>query len=263
MLTGHFIESSKGKVFVTQFGDITQSHAILCLPSITEEMNLSRAVIAGQAEYFRLAGFPTFVLDYSGTGDSEGELEDVTVTDWHDDIVHVGNWLQAQGITSISLWGVRFGSLLGLAFAKSLSEQLPILSQLHWQPIVNGALFAKQFLRLKQINQLMNKQSKINWREQLTLDGTLDIAGYRISNTLFKSIEQLKVSDDFLPEHFIDWRDLGSGSVSPYIARVTKHWDANSYQVSKVNTPAFWQIPEVYKLPDLYQSHASFLTRIR
>lgn len=262
MLSGHFIQSSQGKVFVTQYGEINQSHAILCLPSIAEEMNLARAVIAGQADFFRASGVPTFVLDYFGTGDSEGELEQATVKDWHDDIINVGHWLQELGVETISLWGVRFGSLLSFAFVNSLTEQLPITNQLHWQPIVNGALFSKQFLRLKQVNQLLNKKTSVNWREQLSLEGTLDVAGYRISNPLFKSIEQLKVSDEFRPQHFIDLRDLGVGSLSPYIARVTQHWPSTHFKVSKQITPAFWQVPEVYKLPELYQSHTDFLQRI-
>ncbi|MCW9008169.1 MAG: hypothetical protein OQK02_09550, partial [Marinobacter sp.] len=70
MLTGHFISSEQGNIFLTQFGEILGNTAILCLPSITEEMNLARAVVAKQAQGFATQGVPCFVLDYYGTGDS-------------------------------------------------------------------------------------------------------------------------------------------------------------------------------------------------
>ena len=49
VLSGHFVETSTGHLYVTQFGDLNSGKAILVLPSFFEEMNLSRAVIAKQA----------------------------------------------------------------------------------------------------------------------------------------------------------------------------------------------------------------------
>ena len=66
MISGHFVESQRGKVFVTQFGDASADKAILILPSIFEELNLCRAIVAKQAQQLAANGAVVYCLDYYG-----------------------------------------------------------------------------------------------------------------------------------------------------------------------------------------------------
>lgn len=252
MLSGHFIPSVKGNIFLTQYGKLSDT-AILCLPSITEELNLARAVVAKQAHIFATQGIATVILDYTGTGDSEGEFEQMTCNDWLADIIHTGEWMVAQGVKRIILWGVRFGSLLALAHQPLLTDKLPIMAQLHWKPVMNGKQFASQFLRIKQANSMMsNSAEKTNWREHILAGNTVEVAGYPLTASLLNSMEALKVSADFQPSTPFIWIELATNAPTPAVTRYMDNWPSDTCQLQCINTPAFWQIPEVFDLPELY-----------
>ncbi|GAC18558.1 hypothetical protein GARC_1586 [Paraglaciecola arctica BSs20135] len=252
VVTGHFIPASKGNILLTQYGQLTDT-AILCLPSITEEMNLARAVVAKQAHYFAAQGIATVSSDYAGTGDSEAEFDQVTCDDWLQDIVCAGQWMMAQGVKQIIVWGIRFGSLLALTHQQTLAAQLPIVAQLHWKPVMNGKQFASQFLRIKQASNMMtNSAEKTNWREHILAGNTVEVAGYPLTAKLLESIEALKVTADFQPITPLVWIELAAKSATPAVARYIDNWSSESCQLQCINTPAFWQIPEVFDLPELY-----------
>ncbi|WP_371187667.1 hypothetical protein [Thalassotalea maritima] len=253
MLTGHFIDSAQGKIFVTQFGSFAGQTAILCLPSIFEEMNLSRAVIANQARRFA-ANFPCVVMDYVGTGDSEGELVDVDVSIWQQDIINVCHWLVSQGITKVVLWGVRFGALIAASIEDRIKAAMDITSVILWKPVINGTIFMGQFIRIKQMNELMNTGAKnINWREHILQGKEVEISGYLISSQLLTSIEALKLSPPLFTGIDTHWFELASASISPAVDKIVS--DAENIDVKAVPSQAFWQTPEIYEQPSLYLLH--------
>ncbi len=245
MLTGHFISSPQGKLFITQFGEVTGDTAILCLPSITEEMNLARAVIAKQAQGFAAKGVPCFVLDYYGTGDSEGEFENANAEIWLENLIAAGEFIQQQGITKIILWGIRFGALLVLSHQEILHQHLPIIKQVLWKPVTNGKLFAGQFLRIKQANAMMNKDSstelgeKINWREHILAGNNVEVAGYLLSKAMLQSMESLQISKDFQPLSPLDWFELAAKEPTPLTKRLSAPWGEDVAKVHCFDCPPF------------------------
>ena len=244
LLEGHFISSVKGSVFVSQFGAIKQDTAIICLPSITEELNLSRAVIAKQCQYFAQNGLACFCLDYFGTGDSAGQFEQASSDIWLQDILTVGRWLQEKGVKRIILWGVRFGALMMLHFQQQLHQVLPIKAQLLWKPVLSGKQFAGQFLRIKQANTLMQGNSaKINWRQHILDGNEIEVAGYLLNATLLKSIESLAISKTFQPYSDLYWLELACESPTPIIKRTTEQWTEEQFSLLCQPSPAFWQTP--------------------
>jgi len=255
MLTGHFISSPQGKRFITQFGEVTGDTAILCLPSITEEMNLARAVIAKQAQGFAANGVPCFVLDYYGTGDSEGEFENANAEIWLENLIAAGEFIQQQGVTKIILWGIRFGALLVLSHQEILHQHLPIIKQVLWKPVTNGKLFAGQFLRIKQANAMMSRASgdKINWREHILEGNDVEVAGYLLTKTMLQSMELLQISKDFQPLSPLDWFELAAKEPTPLTKRLSAPWNSDLAKVYCFDCPPFWQVPEVFSLPELEQ----------
>lgn len=254
MLSGYFIPSPQGQLFITQIGEITDDTAILCLPSIVEEMNLSRAVVAKQAQQFAKNDMPCFVLDYYGTGDSEGEFEQASTDIWLANIILAGEFMQQKGITKIILWGIRFGALLILAHQEKLHQQLPILSQLLWKPVTSGKLFAGQFLRLKQANAMLNNSSeKVNWREHILADNNVEVAGYLLTKAMLQSIELLQISKKFQPLSLLDWFELAAKELTPLTKRLSAPWDDAMAKIHCFDCPPFWQVPEIFWLPELEQ----------
>jgi exosortase A-associated hydrolase 2 len=262
-LSGHFIPSSNGNVFLTQYGELAET-AILCLPSITEELNLARAVTAKQAHYFAQQDLATICVDYRGTGDSELEFDQVTCDDWLQDIISAGQWMQQRGVKRIVLWGIRFGSLLAMVNQQSLLSALPIVAQIHWKPVTNGKLFASQFLRIKQANNMMSKGAeKTNWREFIMAGNRVEVAGYSLTSGMLQSLDNLKLSADFMPATPLAWLELGATKITPAIARYTDNWDEDSFRILLTDTTAFWQIPEVFDLPELYPASLDLLKQMK
>ncbi|WP_286264231.1 serine aminopeptidase domain-containing protein [Thalassotalea atypica] len=251
-LKGHFIASSKGRVFITQFGDNKSGTAVLCLPSITEELNLARAVLAKQCQSFAENSIDSFILDYTGTGDSEGEFEEYTADDWLQDIIAAGKWLLEQGYKKLVLLGVRMGGLFLVAHQELLHQSLPISGQILWKPVTNGKLFINQLIRIKQASQLMgNATQKVNWRNEILAGNSTEIAGYLLTKAMVEGIEQLaitKESDWQVPTY---WLELASETITPATKRLTEN--VKNIITQPLKTPAFWQVPEVFNLPQLNQ----------
>tara|TARA_R100000005_G_scaffold87841_1_gene57281 strand:+ start:6944 stop:7735 length:792 start_codon:yes stop_codon:yes gene_type:complete len=259
-ISGHFITSSKGRIFLTVTGEIRPGKAILCLPPLFEEMNLSRAVIAKQAQYFAAHGFPTCVMDYYGTGDSEGNIEDANASAWLEDVVASGVWLKQQGATEIILWGVRFGGLMLLHFQKTLHRKLPILRQLVWKPVTEGKLYTNQLLRVKHANTLLRgSNEKVNWRQRIAEGDTVEVAGYIMNEYLLSSIENLTSTSTTQPQTHIGWMELGAHTITPAAERVVSSWDDNLYQLDTLATPLFWHTPETFTVPALYPHSLAIL----
>ncbi|MFC6669027.1 hypothetical protein [Marinobacterium aestuariivivens] len=70
---GCFIAGRQGRLYLATFGNSAAAQAVLFLPAFAEEMNLSRAVVARQARMLAECGYFVVLLDYFGTGDSEGK----------------------------------------------------------------------------------------------------------------------------------------------------------------------------------------------
>lgn len=262
MLKGHFVSSIQGNVFVTQFGDIKGDTAILCLPSITEEMNLSRAVIAKQLQAFSQASLPCFVVDYYGTGDSEGEFEHADCNIWLKDVIAVGEWLQQQGIKHIVLFGIRFGGLITLAHQEYLHQKLPIVRQILWKPVINGKQFFGQFIRIKQANEMLKgNEEKKNWRQEIIDGNDVEVAGYKVGADLLNSSEQLIVNATFNPLCPVDWFELSSSNITPATKKIIADINPELLSIGAVECPPFWQVPEVFDLPALVQETLTQVTK--
>lgn len=260
-ITGHFVASSNGQVFVTQFGNQSSDIAVLCLPSIAEELNLARAVLAKQCQSFAAAGTDSFILDYFGTGDSEGEFEQASVDTWLEDSLAVGQWLVEQGYQKIVLLGVRVGALLLAANQTQLHQALPICGHILWKPVTGGKLFVNQLVRIKQANAMMSGDSeKVNWRNEILNGNNTEIAGYLLTAAFIEQLESLSIKPDTKWLSQAHWLELASSSVTPATKRIAEGVEA--IKVHTLSTPAFWQVPEVFDLPELSELGLSILSEL-
>ncbi|GAB2689332.1 alpha/beta fold hydrolase [Aliiglaciecola aliphaticivorans] len=252
MIKGYFLPCAKGNLFVSQYGQTNSQKTILLLPSIFEELNLSRAILTKQALFLAKQGYCVYALDYLGTGDSEQDIEQVNVAIWRDNIVTTVKWLQSKDIQSITLWGVRFGGLMALTTLQSIESVLPVEQILLWKPVMKGKQFMTQFLRLKQANSMMQGEQKVNWRERILSGTNVEVAGYEITADLLSSIDSLEVSKALALTCPLTWFELASASIPPAVSIQTKEWDQQLLKTACFEGSAFWQIPEIFEQSQLH-----------
>lgn len=86
-------------------------------------------------------------FDYRGTGDSSGDLEQVAVSDWLEDIanaVHEGCEIAAPRV--VRLLGVRAGALLA---CKSVGASAIVQRLVLWDPVANGISYVRSVQRVQ------------------------------------------------------------------------------------------------------------------
>lgn len=256
MIYAHFIPSDSGNIFVAQLQRAASSKAaILVVPPLFEELNLSAAVVSKTLQELPVSSYR---FDYLGTGDSEKELTEVNTDNWLRNIIDTGQWLVKEcGVEDIILLGVRFGALLQLANQQVLHDALPIRRQIVWKPITKGKILINQLMRLKHTNHTLAGGEKVEWRERIRLGETIEVAGYPLTESLLTSIETLNIeSTDTLcsPLH---WLELGTVALSPAIAKFQTALP--NAQFKAVKCTSFWQTPELFEEPALYPVHREIL----
>lgn len=150
---------------------------------------MSHAVVVKAARKFAACGFPVFRFDFSGCGDSEGDLSNVSLTDWQQDLgLALDAFHQEAGITQCFLWGLRLGAGLALLHSPGKSENIAGL--ILWQPVLDFSLHIKQFLRQAISTQISRKNdgSSVPVPEKDILNsGLTHVIGYPITQHLFES----------------------------------------------------------------------------
>lgn len=251
MISGHFIDSQGGKVFVTQFGDASSDKSVLILPSLFEELNLCRAVVAKQAQKMATNGAVVYCLDYYGCGDSEGEIEQANVQIWQQNIIDTLEWIKGKGAGTIDLWAIRFGALLAMNTLEHWAGSSVEPTILMWKPVLKGKQFMTQFLRLKQANSMMQGTEKVNWREKILSGETTEVAGYEITAELLSSIDKLAFPTEIPDSISVHWFELAAKSITPAVIKQTSTWCQDRIHLQNFEGSAFWAIPEIFSQPEL------------
>ncbi|MFT6915415.1 MAG: exosortase A-associated hydrolase 2 [Motiliproteus sp.] len=248
---GRFIQASSGHLYLGCFGELTGRDVWLYLPPFAEEMNLSRSIVARQARAFTECGEAAVCLDYVGTGDSEGEIEQATIEHWLNDIGETIDWITAQGARCVNLWGLRFGGLMAMHYLAENPDS-SVKRLLLWRPVLDGKLMMNQFFRLKQVSESMKGGAKVNWLEKARQGETIEVAGYPISAALLESISALKAAPAW-PAGFPNtlWLEAGAEKISSAVEKYAAHWPASRLRLQACPAPAFWQNPDCYQAPEL------------
>jgi uncharacterized protein len=168
--------------------------AFLFCPPFGEEMLWSRLVYVNFARELARRGYPVLRFDYRGTGDSEGDFEDSTVETYLSDIrCALGVLAEKAGPASgAGLLGLRFGATLAALTAEAVPEVRRLVL---WSPIVNGAAYMQELLRVNLTTQLaLYKEVRQN-REALVsamAEGKpANVDGYEITGAMFEQASSI------------------------------------------------------------------------
>lgn len=192
-----FIDGAAGRLFAVYYAPPGTppegGEAVLYLPPFAEEMNRSRRMAALQARALARRGVAALILDPFGTGDSEGDFADARWETWRADGAAAVDWLRARGHGAVSVLGLRLGACLALDLAADPTSG--IAKAVLWSPIVRGAVFLTQFLRVRTAAGISPRGGEAGettkaLRARL-LDGeTLEVAGYPLTPELAAAVER-------------------------------------------------------------------------
>ena len=196
-LKPQFLGEAGGRHFSLQFKAVGAARGhIVFLPPFAEEMNRCRALVALQARALCAVGYHCTVLDFYGTGDSEGELANASLSIWHDNIDTALEAIKSASSLPVSLWGLRTGALIAADYATR--SQHTIQNLLLWQPVTSGKRFVVQLLRQRVaalVNSGLPAETTSQIRQRLSDGESVEVSGYILGGSIIEDIESLQLAD--------------------------------------------------------------------
>jgi exosortase A-associated hydrolase 2 len=233
--------------------------SLLYVHPFGDEMNKARRMVALQSRQFAALGFGVLHMDLLGCGDSSGEFGEASWEQWKEDLALGNKWLQDRLDKPVSLWGLRLGALLALDYARTSPYKIDSL--ILWQPVLNGASYLTQLLRLRVANEMLGDGKEKNggtqaMREALKAGETLEIAGYDIAPALALAIDSLEASDLFTttcPVHWFEVVSAANRPMTPAGLWVSTAWEKQGVDLHTHIVPClpFWATQEISECPEL------------
>ena len=266
-----FVSGPAGPLFITlyPFKDACSSDEwVIHVPAFAEEMNKSRKIVRDQAVALADKGATVIVPDLFGTGDSAGDFVQADWDIWKQDIRFLVQWAVDRGAKEVTLWGLRAGALLALDLYQDTA--LGISRLLLWQPIHSGEQLATQFLRLRMAAGMMSGEPETvaQLRERLYRGETIEVAGYEVSPTLIKQLDQTNLKKFTLPPvSRIDWFEVVNKAGKPLLPMSRKlieemHAKGLDIRASTVEGEPFWATQELINAPFLIERTTGAISEI-
>lgn len=208
--------------------------AVLICPALHAEFTRSyrREVLLAR----RLAGdgFAVERFHYRGTGNSDGDGEDVRVSTMRDDAAQSLEHLQAwSGIDAPVLVGTRWGALVAAAAASTH----PSASLVLWEPLLDASRFFRDAFRTKLVN---DRKSGIEDPEtgevlggRLLAGESVDLIGHTIHSALYQSSVGRTLEGELgsTPRSMLIIQIATSTSIRPDLASRAGAWRAAGFRV--------------------------------
>lgn len=233
--------------------------ALLYVAPFGDEMNRTRNLAARQARALAQLGIGVLQIDLYGCGDSAGEFGDARWQQWQDDLALGHAWLAEQLNVPVGLWGLRLGALLALDYAARAT--MPVARLLLWQPVVRGAAFLTQLLRLRLAGALLDGETAgrtgtTQLHKALLGGEPTEIGGYLVAPELGAAIDRADASAVPPVNVPVDWFDVLPAPGRPPGAAAVKQvtdWRIQGVTVSlhAVHGLPFWATQEITDCPEL------------
>lgn len=160
---------------------------VICPPLFSDYMRTHHA-LRELAMALAERGQHVLRFDYRGTGDSFGELAEVTASDWLDDIaLAVREGREISGSRMVRLLGVRAGALLACAAARASSDVQRLVL---WDPVPDGAGYLQVLHRI----QIMMLQQNYYLSRAERREAMHEYAGHRLSERMLEEFRLLDAS---------------------------------------------------------------------
>lgn len=263
-----FFENADGKKllgFIHNPVTNRQDIGLIYVHPFAEEKNCSHVIAVKAARALASQGFAVLRFDLSGCGDSEAELEDVTVQTWQQDLKCAIRKLKEETkVDKIALWGLRLGASLVLLNAP-LQERIAFI--ILWQPVFDLADYIHKFLR-NRIGSEINAGDarRISIKSLLTALQTqkkLEVLGYTISESLYDSFVSIGKSPALIEVTCpllvlsISKMPNTSNAIMRYVSSLKEK--SNHLTVSHLQIEPFWDRYDQWNAHDLIDYTTNWL----
>jgi exosortase A-associated hydrolase 2 len=173
---------------------------VFCHP-FGEEKLWTHRVFVTFARALARRGHPVLRFDYRGNGDSSGAFCESSVATALEDLgIAIDTIKTRTGAPEVGLMGLRFGATLAAVTA----ERRPDVSRLLlWMPIVDGARYAQDLLRINVTTQLAVyrevRVDRVGLVEAMKLGQTSNVDGYEVSYAMYEGLTALSLKASSTP----------------------------------------------------------------
>jgi pimeloyl-ACP methyl ester carboxylesterase len=206
---------------------------LLCYPFGQEYMRAHRA-FRQLALLLTRAGNHVLRFDYRGTGDSNGEMDEVTPQEWVEDIgTAVDELRELAGPVSLTVVGLRLGGLLaGVACHGRADVERLVL----WDPVLSGDDYQQELIATIAAEHPSEKEKSGNG---VTADGTLHYNGFSMNAPFRQSLSGLALPGR-MPEKVSRVFHIVSHETAEAV-RLREQWRTDSrYRYQYTDAPHDW-----------------------
>jgi exosortase A-associated hydrolase 2 len=170
---------------------------VFCHP-LAEEKLWSHRVFVSFARRLAADGHLVLRFDYRGNGDSDGEFSEGSLTSIREDVgAAVAHVRRSRGVSKVSLLGLRAGATIASLVAEDAAAQINRL--ILWAPVVDGARYMQDLLRINLTTQMATSKEIRHDREalvELMRQGqTVNVDGYEMAYSLYSDFSSVKLAD--------------------------------------------------------------------
>jgi hypothetical protein len=190
MMEAFFFGPAKQQLFGSYHPPLSghgQLLTVIC-PPLFSEFARTHGALRKLAISVAEAGQHVLRFDFRATGDSFGELEEVTVSDWIEDIgLAVREGCEVSGCSKVQILAVRAGALLACASVREASE---IQRLVLWNPVADGGEYIEALRRAHA--QSVKSNFRLGRAERR--EAMCDIDGWRASERMLDAFRSLDSS---------------------------------------------------------------------
>ena len=254
-----YVKSGDGHILCTHFiPEGEQKDTLIFLPSVAEEMNRCRVMVAMQARCLAQKGIGVVLVDYYGTGDSQGHFKDTDWDIWKRNVLDVCEWVEEKNLNVLGLWGLRMGALL----AAEVNHDNPgrFKKLVLWQPVISGKTYMTQLFRMRMARQMdggsaIEKPDEV--RARIQHGEAIEIGGYLYSAQLAAQLDSKELMAYNMGSHVtVDWFESIRSREAAFPVgsqKLHQQWLESGVDLSVHSFvgDAFWQMPERALAPEL------------
>lgn len=169
---------------------IKRDSSVLLCNAFGQEYMRSHRAIRQLATLLTKQGYDVLRFDYSGTGDSALNLEQVTAVDWVSDInVAISELQDISSVTRIHVVGLRLGGLLAAAACENRDD---IESLNLWDPVTSGLQYINELKHVLSDEKSFNENGELNSNYQDST-GAIHFNGFALHTEMQETLKQLNI----------------------------------------------------------------------
>ena len=226
---------------------------IVFIPPLLEDANCIRHVYTKMALIAEKQSIASVIFDYSGTGDSELDLTDISVAHWQAEITALFRDVkQAHPAIKVTFLACYSAAIL-------LSEEINKLPDklVFWHPEIKGTRYIKQLKRLA----LMQVSNSLESAPQYHDESVELLAGYQINKVMFKELSGCQLGCPDCAS--ILWIEFSTNGVIPTLReKAFSIWQRRpNFTLQTANAAKFWQASELLLPDNLLQQTLLWMTQ--